>query len=219
MHLQLNSEASSTLRVKQYNHFKSAMKNILLGSAWLVHIPMGHYGPMGFNNPNPLDFTTEAQRQTHRPQSPGLKRSQGIPNEPLANCKQIEPMWYQLGRFLLVFQGASLWTTAVRKTRNLIGLCSAESLDTTKKSKKNTSEHLEICCTSPGSFCFLNKLLTSSLQQTVHSWNGVLNIWILTCWWIHSRASGHNPPCGDIELKSLQCAKTRWLKNMQQRRT
>jgi hypothetical protein len=41
MHLELNSEASSTLRVKQYNQFKSAMKNILLGSAWLVHIPMG----------------------------------------------------------------------------------------------------------------------------------------------------------------------------------
>ena len=48
---------------------------------------------------------------------------------------------YQPGRFLLVFQGASLWTTAVRKTRNLIGLCSAESLDTTKKSKK-THTHI-----------------------------------------------------------------------------
>lgn len=195
------------------------MKNILLGSAWLVHIPMGLWV-----STIPITHLTSPLRHRGRLIALNLQAwsvpSEGIPNEPLANCKQIEPMWYQPGRFLLVFQGASLWTTAVRKTRNLIGLCSAESLDTTKKSKKkHTSEHLENCCTSPGSFCFLIKLLTSSLQQNVHSWNGVLNIWILTCWWIHSRASGHNPPCGDIELKSLQCAKTRWLKNMQQRRT
>ena len=26
-------------------------------------------------------------------------------------------------------------------------------------------------------------------QQNVHYWNEILNIWI-TCWWIHSRASG-----------------------------
>ena len=187
---------------------------------------MGLWVSLGFNNPNnPLDFT-EAQRQTHRPQSPGLKRSQWR-HPQRASCELQADWTYVISTYinpgvffscsrehpyeLLLSGRQEIWLDSVPQ----------KAWTQPRKVKKHThtSEHLENCCTSPGSFCFLIKLLTSSLQQNVHSWNGVLNIWILTCWWIHSRASGHNPPCGDIELKSLQCAKTRWLKNMQQRRT